>query len=99
MVDVTRYGGAAIADVPDPDKLAVLGLSLSDMENVLAGNNVEPGSMTVRDGYYEYNIKFSTLLRTREDVENILLRKGERIIRLGDFCKIAIVLPKRRVYP
>lgn len=50
--------------------------------------------MTVRDGYYEYNIKFSTLLRTREDVENILLRKGERIIRLGDFCKIAIVPAK-----
>ena len=24
--------------------------------------------MTVRDGYYEYNIKFSTLLRTEEDV-------------------------------
>ncbi|MER8124728.1 efflux RND transporter permease subunit, partial [Acinetobacter baumannii] len=69
-------------------------MSLSDMENVLADNNVEPGSMTVRDGYYEYNIKFSTLLRTREDVENLLLRKGERIIRLGDFCKIAIVPAK-----
>lgn len=32
--------------------------------------------MTVQDGYYEYNIKFSTLLRTREDVENILCVKG-----------------------
>ena len=94
MVDVTGMVEQQLQIVPDPDKLAVLGLSLSDMENVLAGNNVEPGSMTVRDGYYEYNIKFSTLLRTREDVENILLRKGERIIRLGDFCKIAIVPAK-----
>ena len=83
MVDVTGIVEQQLQIVPDADKLAVLGLSLSDMENVLADNNVEPGSMTVRDGYYEYNIKFSTLLRTREDVENILLRKGERIIRLG----------------
>lgn len=36
--------------------------------------------MTVRDGYYEYNIKFSTLLRTEEDVKGILLRKEGRII-------------------
>lgn len=94
MVDVTGIVEQQLQIVPDADKLAVLGLSLSDMENVLADNNVEPGSMTVRDGYYEYNIKFSTLLRTREDVENILLRKGERIIHLGDFCKIAIVPAK-----
>ena len=37
--------------------------------------------MTVRDGYYEYNIKFSTLLRTEEDVKNILINKNGRIIR------------------
>ncbi len=32
--------------------------------------------MTVRDGYYEYNIKFSTLLRTPEDVQNIYIRNN-----------------------
>ena len=47
--------------------------------------------MMVRDGYYEYNIKFSTLLRTEEDVRNIFLRKGERIVRLGDFCDVAVM--------
>ena len=82
--------------VPDPDKLAVLGLSIEDIENVLAQNNVEPGSMTVRDGYYEYNIKFSTLLRTEEDVKGILLRKEGRIIRLGDFCRVEIVPAKEK---
>ena len=47
--------------------------------------------MTVRDGYYEYNIKFSTLLRTEEDVKNILINKNGRIIRLEEFCRIGIV--------
>ena len=74
----------------------MLGLSIEDIENVLAQNNVEPGSMTVRDGYYEYNIKFSTLLRTEEDVKGILLRKEGRIIRLGDFCRVEIVPAKEK---
>lgn len=71
MVDVTGLLERQLQIVPDMDKLAMLELSIEDIETALAQNNVEPGSMTVRDGYYEYNIKFSTLLRTAEDVENI----------------------------
>lgn len=72
----------------------MMGLSIGDIESALSSNNVEPGSMTVRDGYYEYNIKFSTLLRTAEDVENIYLRKGDRIVQLKDFCKVSVVSRK-----
>ena len=75
MVDVTGLVERQVQIVPDEDMLSMLGISIEDIESTLAANNVEPGSMTVRDGYYEYNIKFSTLLRTAEDVENIYLRK------------------------
>ena len=91
MVDVTGLLDRELQVVPDPDKLAVLGFSIEDLENALTQNNVEPGSMTVRDGYYEYNIKFSTLLRTEDDVRDILLSKEGRIVRLGDFCDIRVV--------
>lgn len=74
----------------------MMGLSIGDIESALSSNNVEPGSMTVRDGYYEYNIKFSTLLRTAEDVENIYLRKGDRIVQLKDFCKVSVVPVKEK---
>ena len=50
--------------------------------------------MTVRDGYYEYNIKFSTLLRTPEDVQNIYLHKNDRIFQLKDLAKVAVVPEK-----
>ena len=96
MVDVTGLLERQLQIVPDQAKLSVLNLSIEDIEWALAQNNVEPGSMTVRDGYYEYNIKFSTLLRTEEDVANILLRKEGRIIRLGDFCRISIASVKEK---
>lgn len=91
MVDVTGLVERQLQIVPDEDKMAMLGLSLNDIENVLIQNNVEPGSMTVRDGYYEYNIKFATLLRTAEDVENIYIRKDGRIMQLKDFCRVHII--------
>jgi len=47
--------------------------------------------MTVRDGYYEYNINISNQLRTVSDVEQIFIRKGDRLMQLGDFCKVEIV--------
>ena len=96
MVDVTGLVERQVQIVPDEDMLSMLGISIEDIESTLAANNVEPGSMTVRDGYYEYNIKFSTLLRTAEDVENIYLRKGDRIVQLKDFCRVNIVPVKEK---
>ena len=96
MVDVTGLLERQVQIVPDRDKLAMMGLSIEDIESALSSNNVEPGSMTVRDGYYEYNIKFSTLLRTAEDVENIYMRKGDRIVQLKDFCRVSIVPVKEK---
>ena len=66
-------------------------ISLTDIENVLSANNIEPGSMVVRDGYYEYNIKFTSLLRTPEDVQNIYVEKNGRIFQLKDLAKIEVV--------
>lgn len=91
MVDVTGLLEKQVQIVPDRDKMVQLGFSISDIEATLKRNNVEPGSMTVRDGYYEYNIKFSTLLRTAEDVENIYFRKEGRIIQLKEFCQVAVI--------
>lgn len=96
MVDVTGLLKRQVQIIPDKDKLAVMGISIEEIESVLSSNNVEPGSMTVRDGYYEYNIKFSTLLRTAEDVENIYLRKGNRIFQLKDFCQVNVVPVKEK---
>ncbi len=91
MVDITGVLDRQVQIVPDADKMAMMGLSIGNIETALQENNVEPGSMTVRDGYYEYNIKFSTLLRTAEDVEDIYIKKEGRIVQLKEFCRVSIV--------
>lgn len=94
MVDITGILKRQVQIVPDMLKLEMAGLTLSDIEYALTSNNIEPGSMTVRDGYYEYNIKFSTLLRTKEDVENIYIRKNNRLFQLKDLSAVSIVPEK-----
>lgn len=91
MADMTGLMYRHLQIVPDLNMLESASISLNDIENTLVANNIEPGSMTVRDGYYEYNIKFSSLLRTPEDVRNIYLRKGDRIFQLKDLAKIEVV--------
>lgn len=94
MVDMTGVVGRELQIVPDMNRLEMANITLDDIEQALSENNVEPGSMVVRDGYYEYNIKFSTLLRTVDDVRDIFIRKGERIFQLKELAKIEIV-PER----
>ncbi|MGM9759716.1 MAG: efflux RND transporter permease subunit [Parabacteroides sp.] len=91
MVDMTGQVGRQLQITPDTRLLEMAGITLEDLENTLTSNNIEPGSMTVRDGYYEYNIKFSTLLRTPDDVRNIYLRKNDRIFQLKELAKIEVV--------
>lgn len=96
MVDVTGVVEQQVQIVPDMEKLTSLGVTLQELESVLSDNNVEPGSMKVRDGYYEYNIKFSTLLRTVDDVRQIYMKKGDRLIQLGDIATVTVVPRKEK---
>jgi multidrug efflux pump subunit AcrB len=91
MADMTGLMYKHLQIVLDPALLESASITLDEIENVLSANNIEPGSMIVRDGYYEYNIKFSSLLRTPEDVRNIFLEKEGRLFQLKDLARIDVV--------
>lgn len=52
MVDVTGILKRQLQIVPDMKLLKMSEITLDDLEAALTSNNIEPGSMTVRDGYY-----------------------------------------------
>jgi multidrug efflux pump subunit AcrB len=94
MVDVTGLINKKVLIQPDPNTLAITGITLQNIETALNQNNVESGSMTVRDGYYEYNIKFSSVLRTVDDIRNIYLRANGKILQLKDIARVELVPEK-----
>ncbi|MDR0542559.1 MAG: efflux RND transporter permease subunit, partial [Dysgonamonadaceae bacterium] len=96
MVDVTGLVNREALIRPDNNLLAVSGITLSDIETALNSNNIEPGGMIVRDGYYEYNIKFSAVLRTVEDIRNIYLRKNDKIFQLRELAQVDMAPEKEK---
>lgn len=88
MADITGIPNKIIQIKPISEKTRQVGVTTSDIEKVLKANNVEPGSMTIRDGYYEYNIHVSNLLQTADDIKKIKIQKGERLFELGDLADI-----------
>jgi len=96
MVDVTGLINKEVLIQPDNNLLSITGITLSDIESALNSNNIEPGSMIVRDGHYEYNIKFSAVLRTIEDIRDIYIRKSGMIFQLKDLAQVDIVPEKEK---
>ncbi|WP_188754006.1 efflux RND transporter permease subunit [Parapedobacter defluvii] len=91
MVDMTGLVDKQIQIVPDDNLLESAGITLADITGVLQNNNIEPGTMIVNDGHYEYNISFSAVVRTLEDVQDIYFKKNGRIYRLRDIAHISLV--------
>lgn len=91
MADVTGIPQRQLRITPNRDEMTSLNITIADIESALNENNVEPGAMTVRNGYYEYNINISNQLRDAESVKRIFLRKDDHLMQLGDFCQVDIV--------
>jgi len=96
MVDMTGLVNKQVLIIPNDNQMNITGITLSEIETALKNNNVEPGSMTVKDGHYEYNINFSTITRTVEDVRNIYINKNGKIFQLKEIASINIVPEKSK---
>ncbi|MBR4845786.1 MAG: efflux RND transporter permease subunit, partial [Bacteroidaceae bacterium] len=88
MVDMSGLAHQQVQILPDLTRMEAMGIGVGAIESALANSNVEPGSMMVRDGYYEYNIRFSTVVRTVEDVKRIPIRHEGRIMTLGELADV-----------
>ncbi|MDR0537792.1 MAG: efflux RND transporter permease subunit [Tannerellaceae bacterium] len=96
MVDVTGIVNKQVDIMPDEKLLSITGITQADIENALSNNNIEPGGMIVRDGYYEYNIKFSAVLRTVEDIQNIYIHKNNKLFQLKDIADVSLAPEKEK---
>lgn len=88
MADMTGIPTQCLTVTPNETLMKSYHLSISDIENSLLNNNIEAGSMHVKDGVYEYSIKVATLLRNKVDVENIYIHCSNRYIQLKDVCSV-----------
>ena len=88
LVDFTGTINSEIAIEPNWDKLKALGLSNNDLLKAFNENNVQLGNIRIKDGIYEYSIRFSKQLSNIDDIKNIYLNIDDNIIQFKDIADI-----------
>ena len=90
MIDITGIRNTEVEIIANKNKMDLLGLRIQDIESILANHNTEPGSMRIKEGYYEFDIRFSSVSRSVNDIAGIYVNHQGRILRLRDFADIRL---------
>jgi multidrug efflux pump subunit AcrB len=88
MVDISGTVSSELLILPDNQKLQALGITQADLENSIRSSNIRLGNLLIRDGQYQYNIRFSSTLQNKSDIENIYLKANDRLLQLKDVATI-----------
>src|SRR5713226_2413096 len=92
VVDVVSFGGATreYQVRVDPDKLVAYGLTLGQVEQQLANNNVNAGGSFVEAGLQQINVRAVGLFTNVRDIEQTEVKtQNGTPIRVGDIAKVA----------
>ena len=96
MVDISGLVAPELLIAPKKSVMQNLGITFKDVENILKWNNLNLGRLRVREGFYEYDVHFNTLLKNKEDVGNIVFNFSNRTFKLKDIAEIKLQAQKRK---
>ncbi len=91
VVDVVSFGGVTreYQVLIDPNKLVSYKLSLPQVEQQLANNNVNAGGSFVEAGLQQLNVRALGLIRDSRDVERTLIKtQGGTAVRVKDIGEV-----------
>lgn len=88
FVDMSGRIFGELIITPDIAKLEGIGLELSSLEDAIKANNLNMGNLTVRDGLYQYSIRFSSVITGRQDLEQIPVNINGRVYLLKELAAV-----------
>src|SRR5271156_1951052 len=76
VVDVSSFGGKTreYQVRVDPDKLIAYGITIGQVEQQLANNNINAGGEFIEQGMQQINVQESGLIKTVQDIQDTLLK-------------------------
>lgn len=74
LIDINGQQGSVISIDPDLSYLRAVGLTESDLVNIVQSANKELGSLTVKDGQYRFFVKMTNGVQTLEQLKALPVR-------------------------
>jgi len=96
MVDMSGRVYPELLIIPDMVKMEALGITLDTLEQAILQNNIRLGNLLIHNGQYQYNIRFSSTLKTKRDIENIYLKAKGRLFQMKDLVTVKEQVQKRK---
>jgi multidrug efflux pump subunit AcrB len=96
MADITGQIKREIYISPEKQKMVSMGITESDITEAVTLNNINIGSILVKNGKYLYNLEFSSYLKELQDVKDIYIKSGERLLQLKDIAEVGVRQEKPR---
>lgn len=91
MVDISGLEQSQILISPYAGKLKTLGLNPAAVQQALQQHNIQLGNILVRDGHYQYYLRFSSGLYSTADIKDLYLNISGRLFRLEDIASVKLV--------
>ncbi len=88
MVDISGQVFPQLLIIPDREKLRAMGVTEDVLGMAIRGADVRLGSLSIRDGEYRFDVRFESSVITRQDVENVWLKLGERTYQIKDLAEV-----------
>ncbi len=91
VVDVSDFGGTVreYQVRVDPNKLVSYGLSIGQVEQQLANNNINAGGSFVEEGMQQMNVRALGLFGTVDDIEQTMLKsQSGTALRVKDIAEV-----------
>lgn len=88
MVNLSGLVSSELLILPDNRKLESLGITQEKLETLVENSNIRLGNLLIRDGQYQYNIRFSSTLQNKQDIEDIRFKVNDRLLQLKDVARV-----------
>lgn len=95
MVDVSGLVFSEILIIPEMEKLNALGISLNELEAAIKTYDIEVGNLLIKDSQYQYNVRLGSSLDNIQEIENIYIKKSDRLFQLKDIAQV-VEHPQKR---
>lgn len=95
MVDISGLVSSEILIIPNQNKLDALGIRLEDLESSIKRNDLDIGSLLIKDNQYQYDVRLGNSLNTIKDIESVYINHNNRVFQLKELAEV-IEHPQKR---
>ncbi len=90
LVDMSGLQYPEIKILPHSANLQSGAFTVEALEQALEENNIDLGNLLIRDGQYQYNIRFNTRLRDVSDIAKVPVNLNGKVVRLDEIADISL---------